>query len=244
MAGPKKSLSVSEAAALCGVGRTTVGYWIRSKKLHATRSGRNYTIQIEDLLFFLKTNGHQIPAKLLAENFNGPIFKSFQNCWQYFQGSEHGLKCPGCLVYRNQLQPCFTVIDSRLMGDLNCSVCPYYVETYLQRIQFIHQIDLPAAVIKDLYVWGGNSLCAEMCRMRQKDFVGLGIEKLVHANSLSKVIEVIKKLTLGEIEAKEDCRISIKGGQTEPKPIRVSVYPLRDPAMAFLVLGIPNGLYS
>ena len=34
-----KSLSVTEAAALCGVGRTTVGYWIRSNKLPANRKG-------------------------------------------------------------------------------------------------------------------------------------------------------------------------------------------------------------
>ena len=55
MAGSNKSISVSEAAALCGVGRTTVGYWIRSKKLHAMRVGRNYSIPIDDLLFFLKS---------------------------------------------------------------------------------------------------------------------------------------------------------------------------------------------
>ena len=42
MADSQKTLSVSKAATLCGVGRTTVGYWIRSKKINAARPGRNY----------------------------------------------------------------------------------------------------------------------------------------------------------------------------------------------------------
>ncbi len=239
MAEPQKSLSVSEAAALCGVGRTTVGYWIRSKKLHATRVGRNYTIPVEDLLFSLKTSGQEIPPELLEKNCGGPIFKSFQNCWQYWNGSQHGLKCHGCIAFKNQLQACFTVKDSGLLGCSDCSACRYYIETYLQRMQFVHQIDLPAAVFKDLYLWGGNSLCAEICSVQQKDLVGMGIEKIVHAGSLPKVIETIRKLALGGTEVKENCSISIKNDGASPREIRVSVYPLREPAMAFLVLGVP-----
>lgn len=239
MAGSSKSLSVSEAAALCGVGRTTVGYWIRSKKLHASRLGRNYRIPVDDLLFFLKSSGQQIPPGLQAQNCSGPIFKSFQNCWNYWSGSEHGQKCRGCIVFKNQLQTCFTIKDSGLLGCSGCSACPYYHETYLHRLQFVYQIDLPAAVFKDLYLWGGNSLCADICSVEQEDLVGMGIEKIVHADSLPKVIEAIRKLALGEPEIKEDCIIWIKNDGQSPKEIRVSVYPLREPAMAFLVLGIP-----
>lgn len=239
MAGFKKSISVSEAAALCGVGRTTVGYWIRSKKLHAMRVGRNYTIPVDDLLFFLKTSGQEIPSKLLEENCNGPIFKSFQNCWQYWNDSDHGLKCQGCIALKNQLQACFTVKESGLLGCAGCSTCRYYIDTYLHRIQFVHQIDLPAAVFKDLYLWGGNSLCADICSVQQKDLIGMGIEKIVHADSLPKAIESIRKLALGEPEIKEDCSIFIKNDRESPREIRVSVYPLHEPSMAFLVLGVP-----
>lgn len=241
MAEAQKSLSVSRTAALCGVGRTTVGYWIRSKKLHATRAGRNYLIAVDDLLFFLKANGQNIPSELLEENFSGPIFKSFQNCWQYWNGSEHGLNCQGCIAFKLQLQACFTVKDSRLLGCSDCSACRYYIETYLQRIDFVHQIDLPAAVFKDLHLWGGNSHCAAICGIPQKDLVGLGIEKVVHADSLPKVIETIRKLGLGEPAGKEDCRISIKNDRPNPNQMRVSVIPLREPTMAFLVLGSPLG---
>ena len=239
MAGSNKSISVSEAAALCGVGRTTVGYWIRSKKLHAMRVGRNYSIPIDDLLFFLKTNGQEIPSILCERNCGGPIFKSFQNCWQYWKGSEHGQKCQGCIAFKNQLQACFTVKESGLQGCSDCSTCRYYIDTYLHRIQFVHQIGLPAAVFKDLYLWGGNSLCADICSVQQKDLIGMGIEKIVHANSLPKVIESIRKLALGEPEIKKDCIITIRDDRNIPREIRLSVYPLREPGMAFLVLGVP-----
>ena len=239
MAGSQKSLSVSEAAVRCRVGRTTVGYWIRSKKLHATRVGRNYTIAVDDFLFFLKSSGQEIPADLLQGDCNGPIFKSYQNCWQYWNGTDHGLRCHGCIAFKNQLQACFTVKDSGLLGCSDCSTCRYYLETFLHRIQFIHQIELPAAVFKGLYLWGGNSSCAEICSVAPKDLVGMGIEKIVHPDSLPKVIETIRKLALGEPQVKEGCIISIKNDRESLREIRVSVYLLREPADAFLVLGFP-----
>ncbi len=232
-------MSVSEAADLCGVGRTTVGYWIRSNKLHVTRVGRNYAVAVEDLLFFLKSSGQTIPPELLAENCERPIFKSFQNCWQYWNGSEHGQNCRHCIAFKNQLQVCFTVKDSGLLCCADCGTCQYYIETYLQRIQFVHQIELPAAVFKDLYLWGGNALCAEICNLQPKDLVGLGIEKIIHARSLPIVIEAIRLLSLHEHDIKDNCRISINNSLVDPKEIRVSVYPLREPKMTFLVLGSP-----
>jgi excisionase family DNA binding protein len=239
MTASQKTLSVSEAAALCRVGRTTVGYWIRSKKLHATRQGRNYTIPVEDLLFFIKSSGQEIPLELLEGNNSGPIFKSYQNCWQFWDGNDHGVGCHGCIAFTNQLQACFTVKDSGLLGCLDCYTCRYYIETILHRIQFIHQIELPAAVFKDLYLWGGNSSCAELCNVTTEKLIGIGIEKIVHADSLPKVIEAIRKLALGEPDVKEDCIISIKNDREGPRKIRVSVHLLREPANAFLVLGSP-----
>lgn len=239
MAGSPKSLSVSQAAALCRVGRTTVGYWIRSKKLHATRQGRNYMIAVEDLLFFLNASGLDIPRQLAERNGNAPIFKSYQNCWQYWSGTDHGSRCPGCIAFKNQLQACFTVKNSGLLGCADCTTCRYYLETILHRIQFVHQIALPAAVFKDLYLWGGNSSCAELCSLAPAELVGVGIDKIVHSHSLPKVIEAIRKLALGEPVVIQDCTISIKSDREIPRKVRVSVYPLHEPPHAFLVLGSP-----
>ena len=85
----QKALSVSQAAVLCSVGRTTVGYWIRSKKLRANRVGRNYSIPVQDLLVFLKSTGQQIPPALQDENLKGPIFKSVV-LWHMACSREYG----------------------------------------------------------------------------------------------------------------------------------------------------------
>ena len=89
----KKTLSVTEAAKLCGVGRTNVGYWIRSKKLRVNRVGRNYSIPVDELLFFLKKTGKEIPPELAELDRKGLFFRSYQRCWQYHEGTEHGEQC-------------------------------------------------------------------------------------------------------------------------------------------------------
>ena len=239
MTGAKKTISVSQAAALCGVGRTTVGYWIRSKKLHASRVGRNYSILVDDLLFFLKSSDQKIPSELAHENSNGLIFKSFQNCWQHHNGSKHGHHCHSCVAFKKQLHDCFTVKDSGMLGCSDCLACRYYKETYFPRIQFIHQIGLPAAVFKDLYLWGGNAQCAELCRVRPADLVGMGVEKIVHASSLAGVIEKVRQMAIGEPEVTGKCRIYIIDKVRGSRKIHAWVYPLMEPAGTFLVIGKP-----
>jgi excisionase family DNA binding protein len=239
MSETQKTLSVSQAADMCGVGRTTVGYWIRSKKLHAHRVGRNYTIPVEDLVFLLKNNRRRIPPELLCANSSRPIFKSFQNCWEHWRGSEHGRNCQDCIAFKNQLQACFTVKDSGLMRCSDCGDCRYYLEMFMPRIQFVDQIELPAAVFRDLYLWGGNSHCAEICGARQKDLIGKGIDKIVYAASLPKVIETVRKLAIGNPSPMEGCTISVNKGFGERRKIHVSVFPLQEPVNAFLALGEP-----
>jgi len=237
MIGTQKTLPVSQVAVLCGVGRTTVGYWIRSRKLVAHRIGRNYAVPLEDLLFFLKNSGQKIPPELLQENSKRPIFKSFQNCWQHWSGSEHARNCQGCIAFKNQLQTCFTVKDSGMLGCSHCDTCRYYQETYLSRIQFVHQIEVPAAVFKDLYLWGGNSYCADLCGVDEKDLIGMGIEKIVHSSSLETVITTVKKNSIGDSGLQANCDISIKTALNGQHEVRVSVYPLREPGGTFLVIG-------
>ena len=172
----QNSLSVAQAAALCGVGRTTVGYWIRSKKLRANRVGRNYSIPVQDLLYFLKSTGQKIPAGLQAENLKGPIFKSFQHCWEYWQGRDPLRDCKACVAFMRRVDVCFTaknIKDSKCSKE--CDLCHYYVEIFLPKIHFVNQIDTPAAIIKDLYFWCGNSKWAGLCEVFQKDLIGLGI---------------------------------------------------------------------
>ena len=235
-----KTLSVSKAAALCGVGRTTVGYWIRSKKLHAHRKGRNYKISVEDLLVFLQSSGQQVPSELFHAHSHRPIFRSFQNCWQHWEGSPHARHCIDCIAYKNQLHACFTVKDPGLLRCSDCDRCRYYLETFYPRTQFIHQINMPAAVIKDFHLWGGNAHCAELCNVQPKDLIGMPVEKIVHARSLAKIIEALRNMALEDLAFETHCSISIKGIRGGRREIQVSVFQLREPNGVSLVLGMPK----
>ena len=114
------------------------------------------------------------------------------------------------------------------------------METFYPRIQFINQINIPAAVIKDFHLWGGNALCAELCEVQPKDLVGLGIEKIVHASSLAKIIEAVRKMALGDLAFEKSCNISLHSSHVGRREIQLSVYPLREPDKVFLVLGMPK----
>ena len=232
-----QSLSVSQAAALCGVGRTTVGYWIRSQKLRAHRVGRNYSIPVQDLLHFLKSSGQKIPTALQDENLKGPIFKSFQHCWEYWQGRDPLRNCEQCIALQRQLEACFTAKNSRSSKCAkDCDICQYYVDIFLPRIHFVNQIDMPAAVIKDLYFWCGNSKWAELCEIQKKELVGMGIEEVVHPSSLESVISRAKRRSLGDFEIPEKCSLNLKNRRTGKISVDVGVYPLTEPEGAFLIL--------
>ena len=69
---------------------------------------------------------------------------------------------------------------------------------------------------------------------------GLGIEKLVHANSLAKVIEKVRQMALGKTMTGSKCRINVKHGTNDSQEIFIWVYPLNEPDQTFLVLGNTN----
>jgi excisionase family DNA binding protein len=236
-----KTLSVAQAAELCGVNRNTVGLWIRSGKLPAYRIGKKYTIPVEELIFFLKSSGQNIPEALGGKNLRGPFFKTINNCWDYFQNETTDRDCKNCTVFKNQLGVCFIgKASSALQCGGLCDGCEYYQETYFSRIQFIHQIDFPAAVCKDLYFWGGNSWWAKLCEVQEKDLVGMGIEKICHPDSLEKVISNNKKRALGDHSVpRTDC-IYLKNSKYDKIKVQIAIYPLKEPFGAWLLLAEPT----
>jgi excisionase family DNA binding protein len=232
----KEVLSVSEAAALCGVGRGTVGYWIRSKKLQGDRVGRKYSIPVEDLLYFLRSNGQRVPSELLKGNVRSALFRKARNCWQYWQGTSHGKSCEECMVFKNRLDVCFVAKDSKVSHCVRaCDECHFYMQFYLPRIQFIYQIDLPAAVYKDFYIWGGNGHFAQLCEIPEKDLIGMGIEHIVHADSLETVILNAKKRALGDPRVPKVYGVYLKNSQKGKLKVRVVVCPLREPSGAYFI---------
>jgi excisionase family DNA binding protein len=235
----EKAISVPEAAASIGVTRSTVNYWIKTKKLHARRTGRNYSIPVKELCLFLKSTGREVPAELESDDLS-PVFKAYRHCWNYWKGSDHGNGCGGCVVSDNQIEVCFTAKDSkRLHCSTKCHACDHYQNIYLPKIQFIHQIDYPAAICRGLLFWGVNSGFAEICQVPQKDFPGEGLEYVIDQESLGSVIADIKKLELGESVPSAD-RLLLRNKTGGRLAASVSFFPLNEPPETFLMLARPQ----
>ncbi len=241
MIGKEQLLSVSQVASLCGVGHSTVGYWVRTHKLRAHRVGNQYSIPVGELLFYLKSKGQKIPDELAGVDSLDPAPRTLQNCWQYFDGAPEAHDCNNCIVFKNKVEICFTVkeIDSFVCAT-NCVHCKYYVETYLPKMQFIHRISSPAAISKGLYLWGGNNPWAELCGVDERDLPGMGIEQVFHADSLEMIIAGIKKRTLGDPSVTKSYRTFFKNDAKGKVAVSISVYGLNDPGEALLILAEPE----
>lgn len=195
----EKKISVTEAAKLCNVARSTINYWIRTKRIQADRSGKKYTIPVNELLLMLKSKGKPLPEALKDIETQEPVFRRMIPCWKFWKDTRHGLKCKDCVVSENELLTCFSAKESSKFGCRNeCANCQYYQEIYLPRIRFLYQIGYPAAVIKDLQFWGCNHKWAELCGVSTNELPGMGIEQVIHTDSLEKMISNIKKINLGE----------------------------------------------
>ncbi len=241
MQSTQKPLTVSQTAALCGVNRNTIGFWIRSKKLRAYRVGRNYTIPVEDLLFFLKSTGQPIPEALGGQGLKGPYFRSMQYCWQFLRKSDHAQDCQDCAVFKSNVDICFTGKEASTFGCKNgCHECEYYLEVYHARIQFIHQLTDPAAVYKDLFFWGVNEAWAGLCGLKPREMVGMGIEQFYHPDSLGTVISNNNKRTLKDPSALRVEDVFVRCAETEKRRLKIAHYLLSEPAGAWLLLAEPT----
>ena len=142
-----------------------------------------------------------------------------------------------CLVFKNRVETCFT---GKGVGSLECSTdcpdCKYYVETYLPKIQIIHQISSPAAIARGFYLWGGNNPWAGLCGVDEKDLPGMGIEHVFHADSLEMIIAGIKKRSLGGPSMTRSYRTFFKNDEKGKIAVQISLYGLNSPAEALLIL--------
>jgi len=230
-------LSVSKTAALCGVNRNTVGIWIRTEKLRAHRVGRKYSIPIDELIFFLKSTGQKIPEEIATEGLSGPYFRAVQSCWQYFKDKDHGKNCQDCIVYKNNLDVCFTGKETSSFECKNdCDQCQFYLDTYYSRIQFIHQIDLPSAVYKGLFFWGGNKKWTNLCGVNERDMVGMLIENIYHQDSLRAVISNNNKRELRDPSVPMSETVFIRGAITTKQKVIFGHYPLTEPYGTWLLI--------
>ena len=193
-------LSVLNISEICAVARSTASYWITQKGLTAQRSGNKFLVSIEDLILFLESIGRPVP-QTLVEGLGGVYshpFKSYQNCWNYWQKWPHGENCENCEVLKYQISECFTLKNQREKCSVSCSSCQYYYEHYTQYTSFIHQMTMPAAVLKNMYIWSGNQAWAELCGSDIEGLIGMGIEEIIHPESIKIVINFNKKIQMGD----------------------------------------------
>jgi len=194
-------LSVIDIAEICGMARSTISYWIAEKALPAHRSGKKHIVSVEDLVIFLQSDGRQVP-KILLENIGGIYsqpFRPFQKCWEYWLNHSHEKNCLKCRVHKYQLSECFTAQgNQRLPCSVKCRECQYYYEYYGARVAFIHQMHIPAAIYKDLYLWSGNKAWADLCKVDQEQLIGAGVEEFIHPDSLKDVVNYNKRILQGD----------------------------------------------
>jgi len=136
-----------------------------------------------------------------------------------------------CFISRDgQTNPC----------QKSCETCQYYLDTYVPRIQFIHQIDLPAAICHDLFLWGGNREFAEFLGIQEQDFIGMGLERLVHRDSLAIVISHERKRILGDPSVPTTYPLFLTNKNEDRIEARVTVRPLSEPQKAYLIIVEPE----
>ncbi|MFC1892019.1 helix-turn-helix domain-containing protein [Thermodesulfobacteriota bacterium] len=236
-----EKLSVSQAAELCHVNRNTIGLWIRSGKLSADRVGRNYSIPKENLVFFLKSSGQNIPDELGADQISAN-FPTFKNCWDYFESDENHRECEKCVVFKNQMKTCFIGRDcSELRCEQECHSCPYYQRIYYPRLQFVEQIDSPAAVCKDFHFWKANKAWEDLCEALPNSMIGMGIENFYHPDSLGAVISNNKKREMNDPWAPRVDRVFLQTRSYKKLSVQIFVYPLFEPSGAWLLIANPLG---
>jgi hypothetical protein len=192
-------LSIINISEICEVARSTASYWITKKGLPAHRSGNKFLVSIEDLIIFLESLGRPVPSILvenLGRSFSYP-FKSHQSCWNYWKKDAHGENCENCSVFKCQINECFTLKADKKECPSLCSQCQYFFEYYSQYTTFIHQMSMPVAIFKDLYIWSGNRAWADLCGVDIDKLIGIGVEELFHPESIRTIINFNKEIQRG-----------------------------------------------
>ncbi len=226
-----QTLSVLSISEICDVARSTVSYWITQKGLSAHRSGNKFMVTVEDLVIFLESIGRSVPDGLvdsIGGVFSHP-FKPFLSCWEYWKKDIHSENCKNCLVFKFHITECFTVKNNRSECSADCSKCQYYYEHYTPYTAFIHQMSMPAAVFRDMYIWAGNRAWAELCGVDVDSLIGMGVEEVVHPESIRNIININKKIKQEENAEFLKSAIYFENQQREKISAKLIITPLTKP---------------
>jgi excisionase family DNA binding protein len=127
----KKNLySTFQAATIFGVSPDTVLKWIKSGKIHASRTlGGHYRI-----------HGGKIDELLSERESQNPVLEpthtsnTFQYCWEFHSKAGKSIDaCQNCLVYKTRARHCYEMSPvpkelghMKIFCESECEDCDYY----------------------------------------------------------------------------------------------------------------------
>ena len=100
----------------------------------------------------------------------------------------------------------------------------------------VHQIAIPAFIYKDFHFWGGNKDGAALCGLEVAEILGMGVEELIHRDSLEFILHEFRMLDLNELESSSTFPIYFKNQNQHKIRVEAIFSPLHDPEGAWLVL--------
>lgn len=101
---------------------------------------------------------------------------------------------------------------------------------------FIHQIEKPAAVYKDLYLWSGNRAWADLCGVDVAHLIGAGIEEFVHPDCLKMVITYDKRRSSGDSSVPDRYKVFFSGNAHNKIKAHLTISPLSRPSGTWLAV--------
>ena len=230
----KETYSPREVAQLCGVGKSTVTHWIRSRKLAAHLGRGRYQVSKVDLRLFLEKRNKPLPTEL-ANDAAAP-FRTLCSCWEYWKNTPHENGCNASVVRGNHLDVCFSAKESRrLQCNTNCEVCRYFQDVYAPRVQLVHQFRQPAMICHNLVVLGANQKWADLCKMQPSDLPGISLHELVRPDTLESLLSNFSRIQLGEAAA-APVRIALKNTTKGAPILSGELHALSEPAGSVLLV--------
>ena len=101
---------------------------------------------------------------------------------------------------------------------------------------FIHQMQIPAAVTRELYLWSGNEAWADLCGRKVEQLIGAGVEELVHPESLKIVVNYSKRLQQGDAPNFFRNQVIFERNNGENIRAYLTMSPLKKPSGTWLAI--------
>ena len=97
-------------------------------------------------------------------------------------------------------------------------------------------MSMPAAVLKDMYIWSGNQAWADLCGVDIDSLIGMGIEEIIHPESIKIIINFNKKIQRGDNTGflRSDVFFENQGG--EKVMVNLAMASLKQPDGAYFAV--------